>query len=107
MDSRSILGLPAVRPPLLDHLSAAETGRRTGSRRRARRSGCEASRRLGVLMMPFRLDDIDDDPDDDDEGYYEDSEDDPENEDDEDENDDEEEETWQVLSPFDFAGRSA
>lgn len=90
MDTRSVLGMPAVRPAFLDDLSAAQPrqGEARGGSRLVTTPFCTA-----WSIRSFRLqDDPDYIPDDED-----DDEDDPQDDDDdEDEDDDEEVETWQV-----------
>jgi hypothetical protein len=95
VDSGSILGVSALRPSFLDHLSAthageAEAGHGTG------RVGVWRTMHILTLRYKFE-DDVDDDPDEDDD-FNEDDEGDDEGEDE----DDEEEETWQVseMTPF-------
>jgi hypothetical protein len=100
--ARSVLGVPPLRPSLLDNVSAAETGRGccTGHRRdpvcATCRAGREADGRIGIVMSPVRLDDIDDDPDDD-EGFYDDDADDEDDDDDDEEDEDDDVEPWQVV----------
>jgi hypothetical protein len=90
--SRSILGLPEVRPPFLDDLSAAQTSgdRHAGGGRSPKR---QASR--NHFVMNYRAQD-DPDEDTDDDGFYEENEDDDSDDADEDDDDDEDVETWQV-----------
>ena len=104
MVARSVLGLPAVRTSLLDHVPAAQAGRH-GARRRAVGPSCargaasgQAGSGTGFVMSPVRADDIDEDPDDD-QGFYDedDKDEDDDEEDEEEDEDDEEGETWQVL----------
>ena len=92
MDARSVLGVSAVRPPLLVHLPAAQP-REGQAGRRARRVRL-AEHDAKPLAIALRLDDdFDDDLDEDDEDRDEDDD----GEDDEDDQD-EETETWQVSS---------
>ena len=82
MDAGSILGLSALRPPLLVHVPAAEP-REARTRR--------------VMTTDYDLDDDDvDDPDDDDD-FDED-----EDDEDDDEDEDEDVETWQVADSIRF-----
>jgi hypothetical protein len=86
MDTRSVLGLPALRPALLDDVPAAGKTQTC----RARQAG-----RCAVMTTHLALDDeIDDDLDDDEDDFFDTDEDTDEDEDDD--NDEDDVETWQV-----------
>lgn len=97
MAAESILGMPEVRPPLLDNVSVT-AGRRTRDYRggRARSSG-EARCRIILRSRIMHTS-----PDDEDDEVLEDDEfdEDPDSDDDDEDADDdeEEEETWQVVA---------
>jgi hypothetical protein len=88
VDTGSILGVPALRPSFLVHVSAAESRETEAGR-------TDVMKRLDLspVMNHFFLqdDDLDDDPDEDDDLDEDDDDDDDEDEDDEDV------ETWQVA----------
>ena len=89
MDTGSILGVPALRPSFLDHVSAA------CSKGKARNRTAVLGDRpeMNLLTLDYKCDDDpDEDPDEDDEF----GEDDEENDDDDE--DEEDIETWQVSS---------
>jgi hypothetical protein len=87
--------MPAVRPALLDDVSAAQS-RQGQTGHRARFIECPT---VNLATFEDKLDDdLDDDPDEDDES----EEDDDDDGDDEDEEDDEDVETWQVSKPIPF-----
>ena len=86
MDTRSVLGVPALRASFLDDLPAPEP-------REAKT--CNGA---GVVRRPLRLDDDDLDDEDDDDDF----DDDDDESDEGDDEDDEEPETWQVLRPGEF-----
>jgi hypothetical protein len=97
VDARSVLGLPDLRPPFLDDISAAQEGR-TEAAADARRVGTVPTVR--VFTLRYKFDDPDDDPDadpDDDDDFDEDFD-----EEDDDESDEEEPETWQVSKGIPF-----
>ena len=83
MDTRSVLGVPALRPAFLVDVPAAEP------REAKTRDGA------GVVRRQLRLDDDDLDEEDDED----DLEDDDDESDDEEDDDGDEPETWQVLRP--------
>ena len=96
MDTRSILGLPALRTPLLVHVSAAESRQTEACWRDA--DGMTHLQRAELVGEPD--DDLDEDEDDDDDhpadsNLWDDEDDEWDDEDDQDDEDDEEE-TWQV-----------
>ena len=96
MEARSVLGVPALRPPFLDDLPAAKARRAEADRGRVVKS-------LATSRVVFRCDvdgEVDDDSDDNEDDPY----DTDENDDDEDDEDDEEDdvETWQVLPSGDY-----
>lgn len=100
MAAESVLGLPEMRPPLLDDVSHA-TRRRS---RRGRGTICtrcsrETRSRINSRQAAMHTSPIEDDEDEvlEDEQFDEDAEADDEDED-EDEDDEEEEETWQVVA---------
>ena len=86
MDTRSVLGVPALRPAFLVDVPAAEP------REAETRDGA------GVVKRQFHLDDDDLDDQDDEDDF----EDDDDESDDEEDEDAEEPETWQVLRPLEF-----
>jgi hypothetical protein len=94
--TQSVLGVPKVRPPLLDDLSHATGGGSSSTRTSTTRQASDPviSRAQAMNLMP----DIDDEEDEvlEDEEFDEDSESDEDDED-LDEESDEEEETWQVA----------
>jgi len=87
VDARSVLGLPALRPALLDDVSAAQP------RKGQARDGAGVVSAFTLRLSPD--DDFDDGPDEDEEDDDVDDTDGEEDEDNEDEDEDEEE-TWQV-----------
>lgn len=95
MAAGSVLGMPAVRPSFLEHVSAAGTreGREAG--------GDGASIVTSEDNCAYECDDgIDDDDDLDDDDDFDDDDDhdrDDDEDDDEEDEDEEEEETWQVT----------
>ena len=88
VDAGSILGVSALRPPLLVHVSAAEgeTGGGPGL----------TNVRQGILMTRIELDDDDDDLDED-EDDFDDEDESGDEEDDDDEDEEDDGETWQVA----------
>jgi hypothetical protein len=97
VDAGSVLGLPDVRPPFLDDVSAAEEGR-TEAASDARSVGNGLT--VSVFTLRYKLDENDDDPDadpDDGEDFDDDFD-----EDDDEESDEEEPETWQVYKERPF-----
>ena len=109
MATRSVLGVPQVRPPFLDDVSPARPRqgqacdrRRAGARSlvKSRRGvPCARSYDFGVTVFSLQdIDDPDEEDEDDDEDDTENDDDDDDDEDDE-EDDEEEEETWQVAGP--------
>jgi len=93
VDAGSVLGLPALRPSLLVHLSTAESGESEGGHRAFVVTKIDNPE---PLMTRFDLDDdLDDEPDEDEDDFDEDDE----GEDgDEEADEDEETETWQVSA---------
>ena len=97
MDARPVLGVPALRPALLDDVSTAQS-RQGQTCHRARFVECPT---VNLATFEDKLDDdLDDDPDQDDE--FEDEDDDGDGDDEDEEDDDEDVETWQVSKPIPF-----
>ena len=94
MDTRSVLGVRALRPAFLDDVSTAQArgaaGRRTQTCCRS-----DLMTRLGPVLSSIQRYVLDDEDEDDDEDRDPDNEDDDEDDEDEDEGEGEEE-TWQV-----------
>ncbi len=104
MDARPVLGMPALRPALLEHVSTARTREAESGRGGTRGNSVRSTTALRVTEL-YRCDDEleDEDVDDDDSAFYDDidsngnEDDEDEDEDDEDEEDEEDdEEPWQV-----------
>ena len=95
MDSRSVLGVPAVWPSFLDNVPAAQ------SREGEARGGCQTSYGAGVVISDdeifaraFARLVLDGDVDEDDD--FDDDNEDEDDDDDEEDDEDEDVETWQV-----------
>jgi hypothetical protein len=93
MDTRSILGMPALRSAFLDNVSAA-----------GQAETCRACQARGGLIVISCDDDIDEDRDDDDDDFFDTDEDDDNDEDAEDDEDDVE--TWQVRTAAQISAKS-
>jgi hypothetical protein len=89
VDARSVLGLQPLRPPFLDHVSAAEP------RQTKADHGDHVVTTVDILRFDYVLDDDDDIDEDEEDDDFDENEDGEDGEDDEEE-DDEDIETWQV-----------
>ena len=95
MDARSVLGLPAVRPALLDDVSTA-CPTKAETRRGTDDMTHPAAYDRPDPPAPWRVDDIDDEFDDESDDDFSDDDDDEDADDDDDDGDPDEPETWQV-----------
>jgi len=98
--TRSVLGVPSLRPAFLDDISAAGQSREAKARcRNAGRADTVRLPSIGCFMTHYtRADDPDDEADDEDDDDFGDDGDGTDDEDEDDEGDDEDVETWQVFA---------
>jgi hypothetical protein len=97
VDTRSVLGVRAMRPTFLDNVPASREAQTCRARREA--GGCR------IMTNDLALDDEgDDDLDDDDDDFFDTDEDD--DEDGEDDDDEEDVETWQVHSSAQISAKA-
>ena len=91
METRSVLGVSALRPAFLDNVSAAGQAETCGTR-----EACRGRIVIHLVTIAIRVDDDDEDLDDDEDDFADTDEDDDSDEDEEDDEDDVE--TWQVRT---------
>ena len=95
MDTGSVLGVPAVRPTFLDHLSAARAAETESRRGADDMSTSDPAHEYSEEVHAWFADDDEDDIDDDFEDEFGDDDDDDDEEDEEENSEDPE--TWQVF----------